>query len=75
MNTRHETRSLRWGSFVAMVIFFAVAIAVLVAVPTSPVNRSHTTMSITPGAVTLPPTAPSAVPPTAAVSPSATVSR
>ena len=75
MKAERETRPLHWGSLVAMVIFFAVAIAVLVVVPSSPVNRSHTTVPITPGAVTLPPTAPSAMTPTLTVPPSATVSR
>ncbi|MGH2486371.1 MAG: hypothetical protein ACRDHE_10190, partial [Ktedonobacterales bacterium] len=59
MNTppRHK-RSPRWGSLVVMVIFFAIAIGALVAIPSSPVNHSRTTMPITPGVVTLPPTAP-----------------
>jgi hypothetical protein len=52
-----------------MVVFFAIAIGVLVAIPSSPINRSHTTMPITPGVVTLPPTAPAGT----AVLPTATV--
>lgn len=75
MAATQHSRSLRWGSLVAMVIFFAVAIAVLVAVPSSPVNRTHMTMPITPGAITLPPTAPSAVTPTLTIAPNATASR
>ncbi|HKV83862.1 MAG TPA: hypothetical protein VJN88_04860 [Ktedonobacterales bacterium] len=58
MVTPRRQPSLRWGSLVVMVIFFAIAIGALVAIPSSPVNRTHTTTSITPGAVTLPPTAP-----------------
>ena len=47
-----------WGSLIAAVIFFAVAIAVLIAIPGSPIDTSHQTSIPTPGAVTLPPTAP-----------------
>lgn len=76
MTAGRETRSLRWGSLVAMVIFFAIAVTVLVAVPSSPVNRSRTTAPITPGAVTLPPTAaPPTVTATVTVAPTSTASR
>lgn len=70
--------STRWGSLVAMIIFFAIAITVLIAVPSSPINRSRTTSPITPGAVTLPPTFAAATAtqgPATVVSPSVTVSR
>lgn len=75
MAAQRERRSLRWGSLVAMVIFFAIAITILIAVPPSSINRSHTTTPITPGAVTLPPTAPPSVAPTLTVAPSATATR
>lgn len=59
MNTPPRRQpSPRWGSLIVMLVFFAIAIGVLVAIPSSPINRSHTTMPITPGVVTLPPTAP-----------------
>ena len=67
-----SSRSIRWGSFVAMVIFFAIAIAVLALIPSSPANRSHTTVTLTPGSVSLPPTAPASVAPTAPVTDTAT---
>lgn len=47
-----------WGSLIAAVIFFAVAITVLIFVPPSPVDTSHQSTIPTPGAVTLPATAP-----------------
>ena len=47
-----------WGSLIAAVLFFAIAIAVLIAIPGSPIDTSHQTSIPTPGAVTLPPTAP-----------------
>lgn len=76
MARSRERRSLRWGSLVAMVIFFAIAVTVLVVIPSSPVNRSHTTTPITPGAVTLPPTAaPPTATPTMTVAPTTTASR
>jgi hypothetical protein len=65
-----------WGSLIAAVLFFAIAVAVLKFVPGSPINTSHQTTVPTPGAVTLPATAPlpTATPaPTATIGPSTTV--
>lgn len=63
MATRRKSR--RWlASLIAAIIFFAVAIAVLFLVPSSPINRSHASQDVTPVQVTLPPTAPLVTPTT-----------
>lgn len=51
-----RTRRVPWGTLVVAVACFAIAIALLLYVP-SPINITHVTESTTPGSVVLPPTA------------------
>ena len=61
--SRTRARGLRSGLLAAL-IGLGLAVALLIFVPQSPaaINSSHTTTYPTPGAVTLPPTAPAATP-------------
>jgi hypothetical protein len=47
-----------WGSLMLALLLFVVGLAVILAVPASPVNSQHTSSITTPGTVSLPPTAP-----------------
>lgn len=57
---RQQRRRRPWTSLIVAFLCFAIAVWVILAVP-SPINTSHVTRDLTPGSVTLPPTA---VPPT-----------
>jgi hypothetical protein len=72
MAARAKRRRRRWGNLIVAVVLFAVAIAVLFAVPASPLDRTHVTSDTNPAQVTLPPTAPL---PTPTISISPTTSR
>lgn len=56
MSAKRRTRRVRWGSLLVAVFCVALAVAVLVLVPSSPINSSHTQQQAAPGSVTLPPT-------------------
>jgi len=63
MAAQRRRRRLPWGSLVVAVILFAVAVVILLYIPSSPLDRSHTTIDTNnPGHITLPPTAPRATP-------------
>jgi hypothetical protein len=54
-----------WGSLLVAVVGLGLALALLVLLP-GPANTTHTTQNLTPGSISLPPTAPAvAVTPTA----------
>lgn len=55
-------RRIPLGSLLAAIAFLAIAVGVIVFVPSRAIDRSHATELVTPGVTNLPPTA---VPPTA----------
>jgi hypothetical protein len=59
MAAQRKRRRAPWGTLIIAVILLAVGIAILVYVPSSPLDRTHVTKDTSdPGQVTLPPTAP-----------------
>ncbi len=61
MAAQRKRRRRPWGSLIFAAVLFAVAIGVLLYVPSSPLDRTHVTSDTNP-AGTLPPTAPRATP-------------
>ena len=62
MAAERQRRRRPWGSLIFAVVLFAVAIGVLLFVPSSPLDRTHVTLDTNPTQVSLPPTAPRATP-------------
>lgn len=73
MPAQSTRRRWRWGSLLTAVLLIGFAVAVLVFVPSSPLNRSHVGVNLSPTHVSLPPTAPPPTPtlPARTASPSA----
>ena len=64
MAAQHKRRRAPWGTLIIAIVLLAVGVAILVYVPSSPLDRTHITIDTSnPGQATLPPTA---SPPTAA---------
>lgn len=62
---RRQRRKTPWLALIVALLCFAIAAGVILFAP-SPVDTSHVSHSLTPGSVTLPPTA---VPPTLTLTP------
>jgi hypothetical protein len=62
MAAQRKGRRAPWGSLIIAVILLAVGVAILMYVPSSPLDRTHVNAITTPGQVTLPPTAPQPTP-------------
>lgn len=63
----HRGRRISLRSLLAAIAFLAIAVGVIVFVPSRAVDRSHATELVTPGVINLPPTAapPTSTPATA----------